>query len=64
MNQKTNILNYLKKKGKITPLEALNKFGCFRLSARIKDLREAGHDIKTNIITVRKKRFAEYILKT
>lgn len=60
MSQKTAILTYLKKKGKITPLDALRLFGCFRLSARIKNLREEGHNITTIIVTKNNKRFAQY----
>jgi hypothetical protein len=44
----------------ITPLEALNLFGCLRLSARIKDLENKGHVIKREMITVGKKRVAKY----
>ena len=29
----------------LTPLDALDHFGCFRLGARIKDLRALGHHI-------------------
>ena len=38
--QNLQILSYLKKGKPITPLEALEKFGCWRLSARIYDLRK------------------------
>jgi len=31
----------------LTPIEALEGCGCFRLAARIKELREQGHNIKT-----------------
>jgi Helix-turn-helix domain len=31
----------------ITPKEALNLYGCFRLAARIYDLRQFGHEIIT-----------------
>ena len=50
MSQNKQILNYLKshKRG-ITPIDALQKFGCFRLSARIADLRELGYDIRTDM---------------
>lgn len=34
-------------RGPLTPLDALDGCGCFRLAARIKDLRDAGHDIHT-----------------
>ncbi len=54
------ILNYLKNGNSITPLEALQKFNCFRLSARIFNLREDGYNIITNYITDDNKTYAEY----
>ena len=36
-SQNERILAHLKKGKKITPLDALEKFGCFRLAARISD---------------------------
>ena len=41
------IEEHLKSGKNITPIEALNKFGCLRLSARIWDLREKGMSIIT-----------------
>ena len=50
-SQCSAILEHLKKGLSITHLEALTKFGCFRLSARIHDLRhKQGFD---NIVTER-----------
>ena len=47
-SQCSKILGVLLDGGAITPLEALTKFGCFRLSARIHDLRhKQGYDIVT-----------------
>jgi hypothetical protein len=46
----------------ITQLDALNMFGCFRLSARIANLREEGLDIVTDIVNVNDKRIAKYYL--
>jgi len=60
--QNQNILKHLKKKS-ITPIEALELYGCFRLSARILELRKAGHDIITNHVTKNGKTFAEYSLR-
>lgn len=60
--QVSMILNHLKQGKSITPIEALNKYGCFRLGARIADLRKEGYNIKTNIKRVGRKRFAEYSL--
>ena len=62
MSQLKQIKNYLLNGNKITPLEALQKFGSFRLSAIIYNLKKEGMNIKTNMITVNDKRFAEYEL--
>ena len=61
-SQRENILEYLEIGNKITPLEALYQFGCFRLSARILDLRQEGHAIVTENVTRKGKTFAEYSL--
>ena len=39
------IYNYMMENGSITSLDAVREFGCLRLSARIKDLREMGINI-------------------
>ena len=62
------ILQHLERCGSITPLEALNEYGCMRLGARIWDLKRAGHRIETRTVTRmteggETKRFAEYRLK-
>lgn len=46
MKQVDLILNHLETVGPITQLEALQKYGCGRLGARIWDLRHAGFPIK------------------
>lgn len=55
------ILRYMEshKRG-ITPLDALNNFGCLRLSARIWDLRARGYVIETK--AVKGKQYARYVL--
>ena len=64
LSQNKQILNYLESGNKLNPLQALKKFGCFRLSARILDLRKEGHPIITENVTKKGKTFAEYrILK-
>lgn len=63
MTQNSQILSYLQTRGAITALEALSHFGCFRLAARIKDLREEGHLIHTTMIRNEKgARYARYTL--
>ena len=61
MSQANAILSHLKR-GPITPLDALDRYGCFRLAARIADLRGAGHPIKTEWVERQGKRFARYRL--
>lgn len=59
--QAAKILAYLKSGKRITPLESLELFGCFRLGARIYDLKRAGEPIVSEMITLpNKKRVAEY----
>lgn len=45
MSQNKQILAFLRRGNKITPLFALNYFGCQRLAARINALRNKGNDI-------------------
>lgn len=45
----------------ITPLDALNRFGCLRLGARIWDLRNAGLPVEM-ILSEGKKRYAKYFI--
>lgn len=58
--QNEQILTYLSKGKGLTPIDALNKFGCFRLAARISDLRTQGYTIWTNTVTKNGKTFASY----
>ena len=68
ISQNKKILKYLRthKKG-ITPMDALKLCGCFRLSARIHDLKDEGHNIYSEMETKKyedgtKKRYARYRL--
>ena len=47
MTQCDQILHHLETVGPLTPLDALNLFGCFRLTSRIWDLKQLGHEIHT-----------------
>jgi len=62
MTQNEEILAHLKTGQSITPIHALSEFGCFRLAARISDLRGEGHSIETVHVTDKKsgKTFAQY----
>jgi len=57
------IRQHLEEGHAITALMALNMFDCFRLAARISDLRQQGLDIITRKITRNGKYFASYELK-
>lgn len=47
----------------LTQLEALNQFGCFRLAARISDLRDQSLNVVTDMVTLENgKRVARYYL--
>ena len=48
MSQNKQILEYLEKGNPLSPLLALELFGCFRLSARINELKKAGYPINTH----------------
>jgi hypothetical protein len=60
MTQSAQILSALKKGKKLTAIKALRDFGCFRLAARINELRDKGYDIKSRLKPVDGKRIAEY----
>jgi hypothetical protein len=61
-SQNKQIINYLQSGATINPITALELFGSFRLSARINDLRNNGHDIKTTMVYNGKKKWANYNL--
>ena len=62
MTQTDQILAHLQSGKSITPIDALNLFGCFRLGARILELRKEGFDIETEMIHENGKTFAKYYL--
>jgi len=63
-SQTKQIYEYLKGGNKITALEALRRFGCLRLSARIYDIRKDclayGECLVTRPTTQNGKKFVEY----
>ena len=63
-SQRKMIKEYLLSGGSISPLDALKRFGCFRLGARIWDLRhKEGMDIKKETLVLdNNKRVAVYTL--
>lgn len=60
MSQEQSILAYLERGNTITPQEALKMFGCFRLAARIRDLKDRGYAISCEKVEANGKRFARY----
>lgn len=57
-NQCNKILRYMTEFGSITPMDAIENFGCMRLGARIFDLKQDGYAIKTEMVKA-KNRFGE-----
>jgi len=64
MSQSQLIKQHLEDGHAITSIMALNMFDCFRLAARISDLRQQGLDIITRKITQNGKTFASYSIDT
>lgn len=62
MTQNDLVLEHLIDGKSITPLDALNLYGCFRLGARVNDLRKQGYDIRTEMIKDGRKRYARYFM--
>jgi len=61
MNQHHAILKHLTEGRSITPIDALNLYGCFRLAALILNLRKK-HEISTvNMHNENGKRFTRYV---
>ena len=63
-SQKARILEHMRMGHSITPLEALNSFGCLRLGARIADIKAEGYLVHTEMIKDPRtgKRYAQYSL--
>jgi hypothetical protein len=59
--QLKQIRTHLESGKSITPLEALRQYGCFRLGARIWDLKHLqGMDIRSELVEVDGKRYGKY----
>lgn len=59
-SQCDRILQYLQSGKTINPAQAWNLFGCYRLGARIHDLRKRDFNILTKIVYKNGSSFAEY----
>ena len=62
MTQKTRILEYLKTGKGITPLIAMDRFNCYRLSQRIIEIERDGYTIEHKWYPLRKGRCMSYRL--
>lgn len=60
MSQCDQILAHLKRGKPLTPGGAMMLFGCYRLAARIQDLRHRGYAIDVERVESGGKRFARY----
>lgn len=58
--QTDRILAHMRRGRSITPLQALNRYGCFRLASRIFDLRRAGVSVRCQIVKRGAKHVASY----
>jgi hypothetical protein len=58
MSQNRRLLSHLERGLSIDPMTALKALGIYRLGARIYDLKDSGHNIRTDIIEV-KNRFGD-----
>lgn len=54
------ILDYMRKHGSITAMDAIRDFGCMRLASRVSDLRWDGYNIET-VMEVGKNRQGETV---
>lgn len=62
LTQTTRVLSYLRSGAELTPALAWRDMNIYRLSARIRELRLAGHDIRTRIERNGLTHFAVYSL--
>ena len=58
--QEQCILAAMQQGYRLTPLVALRRFGCFRLGARIYNLKRKGYKIESRLVKVNEARVAEY----
>ena len=63
MSQNDAVLSHLRR-GVLDPMRALRLYGVFRLAARVHELRQRGHDIRTRryVTPTTHKRVAMYYL--
>lgn len=62
-SQSQKVLSRLQSGHSITPLQAIRWWGCMRLARVINDLRNAGHEIETELVGKGQGKYAKYSLK-
>lgn len=63
MTQTEAIKAHLIQHNSITPIEALERYGCFRLAARIKDLRNEGFSVHSTLVeNSNGKKYCRYVM--
>ena len=63
-SQTAAIREHLQSGKTLTPIQALAKYGCFRLAARIHDLKREGLEIITTEVPAKGHSFAKYSIQT
>ena len=61
MTQTEQIRKHLERHNSITPMQALERYGCMRLAARICDLKSDGFHVLSVPINKNGKRYAKYV---
>jgi hypothetical protein len=51
LTQKERIIRHLKDKGSITSLEAMREYGIMRLTSRVCELKDQGHNIRSEFVS-------------
>ena len=63
MSQCNQIISYMREHKSITAMEAVKEFNCYRLAARISDIRGRGYRVLTKMEKTKDGKFyARYIL--
>lgn len=67
MTQKQKVLRHLREIGSITPIDALRDYSIMRLTSRVCELKDEGHNIKSELVSGKNKygesvRYSKYTL--
>jgi hypothetical protein len=64
ISQNRKVLGFMRLHGSITPMQAIRHFKCYRLGARIYELKQIGYNIKSEGMKMQQSRFCKYSLNT